>query len=415
MKIHYHSDCPFFAGCERMLINFWTNPVLRQQHEVSFSYRQSVEYTNGLHAQLEPDFPVFPLSLPPEYWPRNNLPYAPTLLIRTGRFAFRLVTYIPFLAFDIVVLARLLRRIAPDVLHINNGGYPAARSARAAAVAARLAGVKNVVMVVNNLAMGYNRPSRWLDFPIDQLVVRSTDRFVTGSLAAANRLRKVLALANGQVQSIHNGIGLRALTETRGLTRSRLGTDIDFNGLVIGVVAVMEPRKGHRVLLEALAILLKQDPTVSEKLMVWLEGDGPTRGELESLVRLWNLSGIVQFIGHEKNVVDMMNALDVLVLPSVDAEDFPNVTLEAMGLGKAVVASAIAGTPEQIVPGKTGILVEPGNAQSLAHALGQLIEHPELSKSLGMKAQERFCKMFQAGTAVKNYLNLYDSFKAGST
>lgn len=392
-----------------MLVNFWANPALRQQHEVSFSYRQSIEYTEGLYERVTPDFPVFPLSLPSEYWPRKNLSYVPQICSRVARFMFRLITYIPFLVFDIVVLTRLMRRIAPDLLHINNGGYPAARSARTAAIAARLAGVKYVVMVVNNLAMSYNRPSRWLDFPIDRLVVRSTDRFVTGSQSAANRLREVLCLKSSQVQSIHNGVNLPALTETRAQVRRRLRTDDQLDRLVIGVVALMEPRKGHRILLEALALLLKQDPMVCKKIAVWLEGDGPNRRELESLVHLWKLSDVVHFIGNEKNVFNMMNALDVLVLPSVHSEDFPNVTLEAMGLGKAVVASAIAGTPEQIEPQETGILVEPSNAESLAHALGRLIEHPELCKCLGTKARERFFKRFTADIAVKNYMALYSS------
>lgn len=395
-----------------MLVNFWTDPLLRQQHEISFSYRQSTEYTRGFLENHTPDFAVFPLSLPVQNWPPKNTRYVPALLSLITRFTFRLITNIPFLMFDIVILTRLLRQLVPDVLHINNGGYPAARSARAAAIAARLAGVKNVVMVVNNLAVNYKSPKRWIDFPIDRLVVRSTDRFVTGSLAAANRLKKVLSLKSGQVQSIHNGIHLRALTESRAQVRSRLGIDVHFDGTVIGVVALMEPRKGHRVLLEALTMLLKQNPAITQKIVVWLEGDGSLRGELELFVRLKKLSAAVHFIGKEKNIVDMMNALDILVLPSVYDEDFPNVTLEAMGLGKAVVASALAGTPEQIVQEETGILVEPGSAESLANALGRLIERPELSKRFGANGQARFFKMFTADLAVKNYMELYNSMKA---
>lgn len=396
-----------------MLVNFWTDPQLRRQYEISFSYRRSTEYARGLREHLTPDFPVFPLPLPVQNWPLKNFHYLPAIVSRIVRFMFRLITTIPFLMFDIVVLMRLLKRIAPDIIHINNGGYPAARSARAAAIAARFAGVKQVVMVVNNLAIGYTGPDRWFDFPIDRLVVRATDRFVTGSQAAANRLRGVLALKSDQVRSIHNGIGSRPLTESAAQVRRRLGVDVHFDGVIIGVVALMERRKGHRVLLDALAILIKQEPLITQKIVVWLEGDGPLRGELESSVRFNHLSGIVRFIGKEKNVVDMMNALDILVLPSVESEDFPNVTLEAMALGKTVVASALAGTPEQIVQEETGLLVEPGNAEALAKALSRLIERPEWSKYLGAKGQERFLRMFTANIAVKNYIDLYHSLKEG--
>jgi glycosyltransferase involved in cell wall biosynthesis len=310
-----------------------------------------------------------------------------------------------------VVITRLLRQIAPDVVHINNGGYPAARSARAAAISARFAGVKKVVMVVNNLAVRYTGPDRWIDFPIDRLVVRATDRFVTGSQAAAHQLQEVIGLKSGRVRSIHNGIRSRALTESASQVRHRLGVDPRFDGIVIGVVALMEPRKGHRVLLDALSILIRENPIIALKIVVWLEGDGWLRGELESIVRLKKLSAIVHFIGKETNVADMMNALDILVLPSIESEDFPNVTLEAMSLGKTVVASAIAGMTEQIVHEETGILVEPRNAEALAEALGRLIELPDWSKCLGAKGRGRFLDMFTADMAVKNYIDLYHSLK----
>lgn len=392
-----------------MLVNLWTDPALRRQHQISFSYRRISEYTIGLLGQLAPDFPLFPLVLPPQNWPVEDFPPLPASVSRAIRVLFRLIMKVPFLLVDVVILTRLFRRIAPDVVHINNGGYPAARSARAAAIAARLAGINKVIMVVNNLAIRYAGPERWLDFPIDRLVAKTVDRFVTGSQAAAERLQEVLALKGGQVQSIHNGIRSRALTELADQVRLRLGVDLRFDGVVIGVVALMEQRKGHRVLLEALTLLLKQDPRLAEKIVVWMEGDGPLRGELESFVVLKKLFPIVRFIGREKNIVDMMNALDILVLPSIDSEDFPNVTLEAMQLGKAVVASALAGTPEQILQDETGFLVEPGDPEALAKALGRLIERPEWSKCLGAKGQERFFKMFKAETAVKNYLELYHS------
>lgn len=219
---------------------------------------------------------------------------------------------------------------------------------------------------------------------------------------------------SAQVQAIHNGIRLAALTESRTQVRSRLGIDSCFAGVVIGVVSLMAPRKGHRVLLEALSILFKQDPLITQRIVVWLEGDGPLRTELESFARRQKLSAFVRFIGAEKNVVDMMNALDILVLPSVNDEDFPNVTVEAMGLGKAVVASAVGGTPEQIVQGETGMLVEPGNPEALANALVPLIEQPELANRLGANGKKRFLAMFTADIAVKQYLELYSSVQERS-
>lgn len=409
MKIHYHSDCQFFAGCEKMLINFWTNAELRQNHLISFSYRQSLLYTEGLHKHLSPDFPVFPLFFPVQNWPEKNWQQAPVALSKITRFLFRFVTRIPFIIYDVLVLSRLFRKLAPDLIHINNGSYPAARSARAAAVAAKLAGVKYVLMVVNNQAAGYRNPDRWFDFLFDRLVVHSTNKFVTGSKSASLRLQKVLKLRDSQIQSIHNGIKLRPVNEAPAQVRQRLGLNPQFNGVIIGVVALMEVWKGHRIMIESLAKMTERHPKLMEKLVVWFEGDGSLRGELETLVAAMELSGVVRFIGHESHVINMMNAVDILVLPSISDEDFPNVTLEAMGLGRAVIASSLAGTPEQIIHGETGLLVEPGDTESLAEAIFQLASTPGLIKRMGISGKKRFDECFGADIAVKKYVQLYDS------
>ena len=108
-----------------------------------------------------------------------------------------------------------------------------------------------------------------------------------------------------------------------------------------------------------------------------------------------------------------MNAINIVVLPSVDREDFPNVILEAMCLGKPVLASRLAGTPEQIVDGETGLLVPPGKPHNLADALRKLLKDKDLCIKLGSKARDRFESNFTADIAVKRYLDLYKELIGG--
>ena len=103
-----------------------------------------------------------------------------------------------------------------------------------------------------------------------------------------------------------------------------------------------------------------------------------------------------------------MNALDLLILPSVSMEDFPNVTLEAMGLGKAVLASSIAGTPEQIVSRSTGVLVDPNDPEGLAYALRNLIDDQGIVRRFGGNGRLRFDRYFSAEVSVGKYLLLYE-------
>jgi len=262
-----------------MLVNFWSSRALRNQFEVSFSYRDSDRYRTGLYQRMEIDFLTYPVQFPdpsgidmiPDSWP---------LLMKRGAIAFsRIVLTLPLLIYEVVTLYRLFNRIRPDLIHINNGGYPAALSARAAAIAAKFCGVENIVMVVNNQAASYRRFSRWLDFPIDQMVAFSVTKFITGSESAARQLKRVLRLAEHKVQTIHNGVLLRQTTESREETRKRLGLE-RFRGVLFGVVAIMEVRKGHQVLLEALANILGDTRDHMPGFKLLLEGDGPLCEEL---------------------------------------------------------------------------------------------------------------------------------------
>jgi glycosyltransferase involved in cell wall biosynthesis len=261
-------------------------------------------------------------------------------------------------------------------------------------------------MVVNNLAIAYKDFNRCFDYPIDCLVSFGVNQFVTGSKAASSRLAEVLSVPKDNVVSLHNGISLRKSTETPEQTRRRLGIG-NFNEVLFGVVALMERRKGHQILLDALNIIADNDPNDLSQMLVLLEGDGPTRKQLEEFVYNHQLEERVKFVGAENNVVNFMHALDVVVLPSIDQEDFPNVVLEAMSLGKPVIASRLAGTPEQIVPNLTGYLFEPGDSAALANALLRMANNEELRKRLGNSGRIRFEENFTAEIAVHRYLDLY--------
>ena len=235
----------------------------------------------------------------------------------------------------------------------------------------------------------------------------STTSTSTGSAAAASRITEVLRLPAKQVMAIHNGIQQREALEAPASVRTRLDVSAEYNGLIMGMVAIMEPRKGHSVLLKALAILKKRVLDLPRKLIVWLEGEGPLKDSLADEVTCSGLNEMVFFVDNETDIFSFMNAVDMIALPSVGSEDFPNVVIEAMSLGKAVVASAIAGTVEQVVPDETGLLVPPGNPVALADAIERFIDQPALVERFGKAGRERFLTNFTAEIAVAKYLDLY--------
>jgi glycosyltransferase involved in cell wall biosynthesis len=412
LKIHYHSECPFFAGCENMLVNFFNSDGFRQTHHVTFSYVQSALYTKGFQQRVYKDLSSYPINFPNLSDYSKLSKWLPLLICRMLMAGFRLLFNMPLLVYQVFILYRLFKKIKPDILHVNNGGYPAARSALAAAIAGKCAGVPKVLMVVNNMARDYQHYSRWIDFPIDRLVVRCVNIFITGSQAAGARLKAVLKLQTHQVRTIHNGITSRYPTCTVAETRQRLGLS-DFKGVVFGVVALLIPRKGHQVLLDSVLKLVTDKKLLGHEFKVLIEGDGPLRQALVDFVTISNLAPWVIFVGDEENIVDFMSALDALILPSIQDEDFPNVILEAMALGKPVIASRLAGAPEQVLDGATGLLVEPHNVEQLAIAILKLIDNTYMKSSMGRAALERFNTNFTSQIALNHYSNLYKKLIEG--
>jgi glycosyltransferase involved in cell wall biosynthesis len=407
-RIHYHSQASYFSGAENMLVNFFLSPEIRKEYEISFSYCHSVEYEYGLNNRLQQNISRHPFRFPE---PSNLIPFpenSSQTFKRLISFISRLIFTLPIVAYELFRLHRLFIIYQPDILHINNAGYPAALSSRVAAVSARLAGVPFVIMVVNNMAVKYDRPSRWLNYPFDRFVVKSISKFVTGSSVAAEQLKKVLRLDDSKCMVINNGIKLRYTTETITETKIRLGLS-EFDGINFGVVSILRPNKGHKILLEAMAQISRLYPEYLTMMKILIEGDGPSRDELEVMVTTKQLSDHCIFVGCENNVMNFMSFIDVLILPSVSYEDFPNVILEAMGLGKPVIASRLAGTSEQVVDGISGFLVAPGNVDQLASAIIKILKNKQLLLRMGIEAKNRFQTFFTAEIAVNKYHELYRS------
>ncbi len=389
-----------------MLANFFNSTEFRNTFALSFSYRRTALYDEGLVRRVLAPVEMYGFAFP-DLSELEALPAAwPSLFKRIIMAILRWFLLLPLLAYEVYVLYSLFRRLQPDVLHINNGGYPGGLSTRAAALAGWLARVPVVIMVVNNMAVGYRRFSRWLDYPVDRLIAGAVDVFVTGSQAASVRLGEVMRLPDHKRMSIHNGIAPRVRSESTAETRQRLGLGEDA-GVLLGVVALLVPRKGHRMLLAALAQLSAAGHLPPGRLTVLIEGSGPLHEELMACVQAHSLTGCVRFVGNEANVVNFMAALDILVLPSIQDEDFPNVILEAMALAKPVIATRLAGTPEQVIDGETGLLVEPANPSELAAAILQLCADGDTRARMGQAAAARFSACFTAKISLQNYSSLY--------
>lgn len=224
-------------------------------------------------------------------------------------------------------------------------------------------------------------------FFIDRWAGRCVDHFIAVSNANARYLQEVKGLSPRKIVVIHNGRNLERFCPAtdEGRSGSRRGESASSSrGPVICVLARLEPQKGHGVLLDALPPLVKAFPG----LKVCFVGDGALRRSLEQRVQQEGLSDTVEFVGYQEDVLPWISKSDLMVLPSF-YEGLPLVAIEALAMEKPVVATAVDGTPEVVLEGKTGLTVPPGDSTALGKAIGRLLADSALRRSFG-KAGRRY-------------------------
>jgi glycosyltransferase involved in cell wall biosynthesis len=407
-RVHFHTDNYWFSGSETTLMVLLDAAARDPGIDPVFTYRPWPEYNPGLRAGLPAGIDARALTLPdPESMKLRLIGdggHARATAVRAAGRALPLRKV--SLALDIPRLTALFRETRPDIVHVNNGGFPGAVSCTAAALAARRAGVARVAYVVNNMAEGYDRLGRWSDRPVDRRLVHAVDRFVTGSLAASQALSEVLHLSDAAREVIPNTIVEGSTSERPEETRRRLHLPADVPTAL--VVARLEKRKGHAVLLDGLARLQE------EPWFLVVAGDGPERATLESKTAELGLGDRVRFAGHQSNVWNLFAVAQALVLPSISNEDFPIVILEAMAAGLPVVATKVAGTVEQVVDGVTGRLVPPGDPDVLTAAVLEVIADPDKGRRMGKEGRRRFESCYTPKVVADRYWDLYRRLPANA-
>ena len=199
-------------------------------------------------------------------------------------------------------------------------------------------------------------------------------------------------------------------TRSRADLRRELGADSDTP--VVGTFAHLSPKKGHRELVQAAALVINCLP----KAQFWCFGDGPLRGELERTARELGISDRFKLFGFRRDVPDLMQAIDVMCLPS-HREPFGLVYVEAALAEKPVVACNAGGAPEVIVHGETGLLVppplegaDPTNRQvnALADAIFTLLDNRAIATTLGQHGRELALSRFDWPRYIENLRAVYD-------
>ena len=202
---------------------------------------------------------------------------------------------------------------------------------------------------------------------------------------------------------IHNGVNLsrfQSLRLGRWAKRSSLGLPQD--AWVVGTVGRLTPEKGHVVLLEAAALVLRRLPQVRFLII----GAGHMEDELKRHAHRLSIQNRVIFAGPRRDVEALLGAMDLYVSSSL-REALPMALLEAMAASLPVVATNVSGNAELIEDGVTGWLVPPSSAECLADAISLLVADPSRAAAMGAKARSRVAHVFSIGNVAHQHAELY--------
>ena len=222
---------------------------------------------------------------------------------------------------------------------------------------------------------------------------------VAVSQALAGQLSRDLWIRSTRITTIPNGFRFDPLAEST--IRSELALSPE-DHLVV-TVGNLYPVKGHRVLLDAAALLSSQHPN----LHVAIAGRGELAAALAEQARELGFAGRLHLLGLRSDVANVLAAADVFVLPSL-SEGLPLALLEAMCAARPIVASAVGEVPVALAAGAAGLLVEPGNATALAAALHRVLANRFEAQLLGKSAQARAAAEYGIARMVTRYAALYE-------
>lgn len=258
-------------------------------------------------------------------------------------------------------IARAVRATKADLIHLNN----IVSLNRAGILAARWTGRPCLCHI-----RGLNPLE-----PVDRWLVHWVHRFIFISEAVRRSQEAAGIPLRGEV--VYNAVDLRAFQPP--VSPEALQREFGFppGARVFGMVGRLEPWKGHRVFLRALARLRERHPEACGLIVGEAETNSPEYpGELRALADALGLGEAVVFAGYRSDALRLMTGMEAVVHCSTEPEPFGRVLIEGMAAGRPVIGSAAGAVPEIVQDGVNGLLTPPGDAQALAQAMARVLEDP---------------------------------------
>lgn len=210
-----------------------------------------------------------------------------------------------------------------------------------------------------------------------------------------------------KVHVIHNGIDLHNYQKHSKEESSRLfqNLGIQDHDLVIGTIGRLSSQKAHCYLLKAMKKIVDNG---GKNIKCVIAGDGKLKSILLKQCNNLNLQRTVFFLGYRKDIINIMERIDIFVLTSID-EGLPMVLLEAMALKKPIISTPVGAIKNVISHNTSGLLYNTGDIQMLSKNIIELTNNRAEMKRLGLNAFKKFNKEYSSRMMCEKYLKIYNS------
>jgi len=294
---------------------------------------------------------------------------------------------------DLGGIRRYLRETRPEIVHTF---------LLTASLYGRLAAILERVPIVIGTEVNIYERKRWHHAMAERLLMAGTDRVVVSAASVREFYTRQVHADPAKVDVIYNAVDFSQAQASVSRAEVRASIGVPPGALVAGVIARLTEQKGHRVLFDALA-----ERQELAQLHLVVIGDGDRRDALGHQADALALTPRVHFLGARRDLGNLLGAMDVFVMPSL-WEGLPLSLVLAMGASLPVVATTVAGIPEVVEHGRTGVLVPPGDAAALGTALARVCGDAALRERLGREARNSVLPRFGVDRYVDAIAGLYD-------
>lgn len=236
---------------------------------------------------------------------------------------------------------------------------------------------------------------------LDSISLKRMDRVVAVSKAVKNDLKE-RGLRKEKIDLIYNGIKISSRISQFDTSYIRQQFGLSNDDFVIGTAGRLTTIKGHYYLIEAMPAILREIKTCT----LLIAGDGPLQNNLTILIQKLNLSAHVKLIGYINDMDQFLSMIDIFALPSL-SEGLPVSLLEALALGKPVLASAVGGIPEVITHYNEGVLIPPADTLSISKAIITIFQDKVKRTRIAALGKKLVEDKFSSKAMADHYSNIY--------